>query len=148
MERTVSSAAAPPGTGTGARRRVRRASRILLAATAATAVTAAGMTLAGCSSPTGPPGPLGTVSGTLQDVGGSSGTSPLSGQVTLHGSNGTKFDITVGTDGKFSEPVTVGTYTVTARSPQYKGGTTDCTASGSVTVTTGVTSTVAVNCQG
>ena len=122
---------------------MRRISLILLA------VMAGGMTLAGCSSPNGPSGPLGTVAGKLQAVGGSPGTGPqaLAGQITLHGPNGMKFGITTGADGRFSEPVTVGTYTVTARSPQYEGGTADCQASGPVTVTQGVTSSIEVDCQ-
>jgi len=125
------------------RNTVRRISLILLA------VMAGGMTLAGCSSPTVPPGPLGTVAGKLQAVGGSPGTGPqaLAGQITLHGPNGLKFPITAGADGRFSVPVTVGTYTVTARSPQFEGGSTDCTASAPVTVTQGATSSVVVDCQ-
>jgi hypothetical protein len=122
---------------------VRRVALILLP------VMAAGMTLASCSSPTGPPGPTGTVTGTLQAVGGPPGAGPraLSGGVTLHGPNGTKFGIDVGANGRFSVPVTVGTYTVAGRSPQYEGGTADCHASGPVTVTKGVTSSVEVDCQ-
>lgn len=122
---------------------MRRISLILLA------VMAGGMTLASCSSPNGPSGPLGTVAGKLQAVGASSSTGPqaLAGQITLHGPNGMKFSITAGADGRFSVPVTVGTYTVTARSPQYEGGTADCQASGPVTVTQGVTSSIEVDCQ-
>ena len=55
--------------------------------------------------------------------------------------------ITVGADGRFSIPVTVGTYTVTGLSPQYEGGNADCQASGAVTVTTGQASSVEVDCQ-
>ena len=122
---------------------MRRVSLILLA------VMAAGMTLASCSSPTGPPGPTGTLTGTLQAVGGPPGVGPraLTGQITLHESNGTRFSIDVGANGRFSVPATVGTYTVTGRSPQYEGGTADCQASGPVTVTEGVTSSVEVDCQ-
>ena len=122
---------------------VRRVSLILLA------FMAAGMTLASCSSPTGPPGPTGTLTGTLQAVGGPPGTDPraLSGQITLHGSNGAKFGIAVGANGRFSVTATVDTYTVTGRSPQYEGGTADCQAAGPVTVTKGVTSSVEVDCQ-
>jgi hypothetical protein len=122
---------------------VRRGSLILLAA------MAAGMTLASCSSPNGPPGPTGTLTGTLQAVGGPSGVSPhvLAGQITLRDSDGARFSVTVGTSGRFSVPVAVGTYTVTGRSPQYEGGTADCQAPGPVTATTGVTSSVEVDCQ-
>ena len=112
-------------------------------------VMAASVLLASCSSPNGPPGPSGTLTGTLQAVGGPPGVGPraLSGQVTLHGSNGTRDIISVGANGRFSVPASVGRYTVSARSPQYKGGTADCKASGPVTVTKGLTSGVEVDCQ-
>ena len=110
---------------------------------------AASVSLASCSSPNGPPGPTGTLTGTLQAVGGPSGVGPraLSGQVTLHESNGTRDIISVGANGRFSIPATVGRYTVSGRSPQYEGGTADCKASGPVTVTKGLTSSVEVDCQ-
>ncbi len=113
------------------------------------AVMAAGLTLASCSAPTGPPGPTGTLSGTLQAVGGPTGAGPrgLAGQVTLNESNGTRFSVAAGANGRFSVPVTVGTYTITGRSPQYEGDTADCQASRPVTVTKGVTSSVEVDCQ-
>ena len=121
----------------------RRVSLILLT------VAAGGLTLVGCSSPTGPSGPIGTVSGTLQAVSGSSGADPqaLAGVITLYGPNGSKFGITAPADGKFSEPIPTGTYTVTALSPQYKAGTADCRAPAPVTVTQGATSSVKVDCQ-
>ena len=110
---------------------------------------AASVSLASCSSPNGPPGPTGTLTGTLQAVGGPSGVGPraLSGKVTLHESNGTRDIISVGANGRFSIPATVGRYTVSGRSPQYEGGTADCKASGPVTVTKGLTSSVEVDCQ-
>ena len=113
------------------------------------AVMAAGMTLAGCSSPNGPSGPTGTLTGTLQAVGGPPGTGPrpLAGQITLHESNGTKFNITVGANGRFSAAPPTGTYTATGRSPQYEGGTADCQATGPVTITKGAKSSVKVDCQ-
>ena len=122
---------------------MRRISLILLA------IMAAGITLAGCSAPTGPPGPTGTLAGTLQAVGGTAGASPraLSGQIFLHESNGTRFAVTVGANGRFSIAATVGTYAVSGRSPQFEGGATDCQASGPVTVTQGATSTIEVDCQ-
>ena len=112
-------------------------------------VTAASVSLAGCSSPTGPPGPTGTLTGTLQVVGGPPGigTRAVSGQITLHGSSGNIATITVGANGRFSVPVAVDTYTVSARSPRYEGGTGVCRNSGPVVVTKGVTSSVEVNCQ-
>jgi hypothetical protein len=112
-------------------------------------VIAGSLLLAGCSSPTSPPGPTGSLTGTLQAVGGSPGDAPraLSGQITLHGSSGHITGITVAANGRFSVPVPVGKYTVSGRSPQYKGGTADCHASGPVTVTEGLTSSVKVECQ-
>jgi hypothetical protein len=110
---------------------------------------AASVLLASCSSPDSPPGPTGTLTGTLQAVGGPSGAGPraLSGQITLHGSNGHITSITVAANGRFSAPVPVGKYTVSGQSPQYQGGNADCRASGPVTVTQGVTSTVKVDCE-
>jgi hypothetical protein len=115
-------------------------------------VLAASVSLASCSSPNGPPGPTGRLTGTLQAVGGSAGVGPraLRGQVILKGTNGTRDSTTgiaVGASGRFSVPVTVGTYTVSGQSPQYEGGTGACHASGAVTVNKGVTSTVEVDCQ-
>lgn len=114
-------------------------------------VMAASVALASCnlSSPNGPPGPTGTLTGTLQAVGGPAGVGPraLSGQVTLHGSNGTGGIVTVGANGRFSVPVTVGTYTISGRSPQYEGGAAECQASGPVNVTKGATSRLEVDCQ-
>ena len=115
-------------------------------------VMAASVSIASCSSPTGPPGATGTLTGTLQAVGGPPGVSPraLGGQVTLHESNGAKYPITgitVGANGRFSLPVPVGKYTVSGQSPQYEGGTAVCRASGPVAVTKGVTSSVEVDCQ-
>jgi hypothetical protein len=68
---------------------VRRSSLTLLSLLP---VMAASVSLASCSSPTGPPGATGTLTGTLQAVGGPPGVGPraLSGQVTLQGSNGTR----------------------------------------------------------
>jgi hypothetical protein len=109
----------------------------------------AAVLLASCSSPTGPPGPTGTLTGALRAVGGppGDGLRALSGQVTLHGSSGHISGVTVGANGRFSVPVPVGTYSVSARSPQHKGGTGVCRASGPVTVTKDVTSRVEVDCQ-
>ena len=125
---------------------MRRKSLILLALLP---VMAASLSLAGCSSPNGPPGPTGTLTGTLQAVGGPPGDGPraLGGQITLHGPSGHLTGITVGADGRFSLPVGVGKYTVSGQSPQYQGGTADCHAPGPVTVANGVTSRVEVDCQ-
>jgi len=125
---------------------VRRKSLTLLCLLA---VMAASLSLASCSSPNGPPGPTGTLTGTLQAVGGPPGDGPraLGGQITLHGPRGHLTGITVGADGRFSLPVGVGKYTVSGQSPQYQGGTADCRAPGPVTVAKGVTSRVEVDCQ-
>jgi hypothetical protein len=101
------------------------------------------------SPPNGPPGPTGTLTGTLQAVGPSGdGPRALSGQITVRQSNGQMSGITVSASGRFSVPVPVGNFTVTARSPQYKSGTAECHASGTVTVTKGVTTKVQVDCGG
>jgi hypothetical protein len=112
-------------------------------------VVAVSVSLASCSSPTGPAGPTGTLTGTLQAVGGPPGAGPraLSGEVLLRKSNGDRVEIDVGANGRFSVPVSVGTYTVSGESPAYEGGAADCKAPGPVTVTKGLTSTVAVDCQ-
>jgi hypothetical protein len=125
---------------------VRRSSLTLLSLLP---VMAASVSLAGCSSPNGPPGATGTLTGTLQAVGGPPGAGPraLSGQVTLRESNGATYLITVGANGRFSVPAPVGKYTVSGQSAKYEGGTADCKASGPVTVTKGVTSSVEVDCQ-
>lgn len=100
------------------------------------------------SPPNGPPGPTGTLTGTLHAVGPSGDRlRALSGQVTLHQSNGQMSGISVGSNGRFSVSVPVGHFTVTARSPQYEGGTADCRASGTVVVTKGATSSVEIGCQ-
>jgi hypothetical protein len=125
---------------------VRRKSLTLLSSLA---IIAASVLVAGCdlSAPTGPPGPTGTVSGTLQAGGSSSaGRRPLGGQVTLHGSGGTSAAITVGANGQFSVPATVGTYSVSGESPKYRGGAGVCRASGPLVVRKGATSTVHVVC--
>jgi hypothetical protein len=85
----------------------------------------------------------------LQAVGGPPGAGPraLSGQVTLRGSNGTRYQIDAGANGRFSVPVPVGAYTVSGQSPKYEAGTADCKASGPVKVTQDVTSSVEVDCQ-
>lgn len=125
---------------------MRRSSLTLLSLPA---VIAALVTLASCSSPNGRTGPTGTLTGTLQAVGGPSGAVPraLSGEVILHGPNGKKTLITAGANGRFSVPVSVGRYTVSGQSPKFDGGAADCEASGPVIVTKGVTSKIEVDCQ-
>lgn len=112
-------------------------------------VMVASLMLASCGSPNGATGPTGTLTGTLQAVGGPTGASPLPlrGEVTLHRSNGSKGFITVSASGRFSLPVTVGTYTLTAQSPQFEGGSGECHASGRVVVIKDVKSSVVIDCQ-
>ncbi len=121
---------------------VRRAPLTVLAALAA---LCAGVSFAGCSSPP----EEGTLDGTLQAVGGPAGTGPrpLSGSVTFHGSDGNIATIDLSANGRFSAHLPVGRYTVAGRSPQFKGGSGECQASGPVTVTNDVTSRVEIDCQ-
>jgi hypothetical protein len=104
--------------------------------------------LASCGSPNSVPGPTGTLTGTLHAVGGPVGAGPraLNGQITLDGSSGHVTSIAVGATGRFSVPVSVGTYIVSGQSPQYKGGASECHAPGPVTVTKGATIRVQVDC--
>ena len=112
-------------------------------------VGVAGTLLASCGSPTKPPGPTGTLAGTLQAVGGPSGVGPraLSGQVTLDGSGGHITGITVGRSGRFSVPVPVGTYAVSAVSSQFEDGRTECRASEPITISRGMTTDVQIDCE-
>ena len=120
---------------------VRRAPLAVLMAIAA---LCAGVSFAGCSSRPDE----GTLDGTLQAVGGPAGTEPLplSGTVTLHGSDGNIATI-LSANGRFSAHLPVGRYTVAGRSPQFEGGATECRALGPVTVTHDVTSRVEIDCQ-
>jgi hypothetical protein len=121
---------------------VRRAPLAVLMALAA---LCAGMSFAGCSSRPDE----GTLDGTLQAVGGPAGTQPrpLSGTVTLHGSDGNIASIDLSANGRFSAHLPVGRYTVAGRSPQFEGGASECRAPGPVTVTHNVTSRVEIDCQ-
>lgn len=53
----------------------------------------------------------------------------------------------VGVSGRFTVHPAIGTYTVTAQSPRYEGGTGTCHASGSVTVSKGITSNIKFECR-
>jgi hypothetical protein len=118
--------------------------RAPLTALAALVALCAGVSFASCSSHPGE----GTLDGKLQAVGGPAGTPrPLSGSVTFHGSNGNIATIYLSANGRFSVHLPVGRYAVAGRSPQFKGGTGDCQASGPVTVTDDVTSRVEIDCQ-
>lgn len=127
---------------------MRRVSLALLA------LMALSVSLTGCGhfSPNAPAGSTGALDGILEAAGGPSSpasTVPrgFSGQVTLHGSKGQRVGITVGASGRFSVPVTVGTYTISARSPRYLNGAGDCRAAGPVVITKGTTTHVKIGCQ-
>ena len=125
-------------------RRVRRVALILLVL-AALGVAAA----KAVSSLTPRSFAMGTLTGTLQAVGGPSDASPrpLSGTVTATTDHGV-MTFSVGASGRFTVHPAVGTYTVTAQSPQYEGGTGTCHAlGGPVTVSKGVTSNIKIGCQ-
>ncbi len=115
------------------------------------AVLGALVFLAGCAA--GSPQADGTVTGTLEAVGGpvaspAPGTPrPLPGTITLRSPEGTTFTATATSDGTFSIGVPAGSYTATGRSPLYQSGAVDCQASGPLTVTAGATSWVDVTCQ-
>jgi hypothetical protein len=128
-------------TATRPKASVRRAQLTVVAVLAA---LAAGMSVAGCSSAP----KQGTLEGTLQAVGGPAGAAsrPLSGYVTLHGSNGNIATIDLSDNGRFSVHVPVGRYTVAGRSPHFDGGAGECTTPQSVTVTDKGTSRVRVDC--
>jgi hypothetical protein len=121
---------------------LRRAPLTVLTALAA---LCGAVSCAGCSSPPDE----GTLDGTLQAVGGPTGTGPrpLSGSVTFHGSSGNIATIDLSASGRFSAHLPVGRYTVAGRSPQFKGGAGECQAPGPVTVTNDVTSRVEIDCQ-
>ncbi len=128
------------------KRRVRRRSLTLLVVLP---LGVAAVLLASCGSPNSLPGPTGTLKGTLRAVGGPAGDGPraLSGEVTLNGSGGHITSIAVGPTGRFSVPVSVGTYIVSGLSPKYEGGASECHASGPITVTQGATIRIQVDCQ-
>lgn len=92
---------------------------------------------------------MGTLTGRLQAVGGPSDASPrpLSGTVTATTTDRGVMTFSVGANGRFSVPAGIGTYTVTAQSPQYEGGTGICDALGPVTVSKSAVSNVTIDCQ-
>jgi hypothetical protein len=91
----------------------------------------------------------GTLTGTLEVVGGPSGNGPraVSGTITATTAKHGVLTLSVGPSGRFTVHPVVGTYTFTATSPQYEGGRGTCRASGPVTVREGVKTTVTVECQ-
>jgi hypothetical protein len=97
-----------------------------------------------------PPSPAaGTLTGTFQAIGSTPGASPrsLSGTITARTAGRGILVFRVGGNGRFTvNSVVAGTYTVSGRSPQYEAGKATCHATGPVTVTKDVTSTVKVYC--
>ncbi|MDA8296469.1 MAG: hypothetical protein M0004_07785 [Actinomycetota bacterium] len=91
----------------------------------------------------------GTLTGTLEAVGGRAGAGPrpLEGTITATASDRTVLTLSVSTTVRFTVHPAVGTYVVTARSPQYGGGHGTCYASGPVTVREGMKTTVTVECR-
>jgi hypothetical protein len=98
-----------------------------------------------------PPSPAtGTLTGTFQAVGGTSGASPraLSGTISAKTAGRGVLSFLSAPNGRFTvHSVVAGTYTVSGRSPQYQAGKATCHATGPVTVTKVVPSTVKVDCQ-
>lgn len=96
-----------------------------------------------------PPRPLaiGTVSGTLRLGGGlSAREDAIPGTVTFMRADGSDVSAVATSDGTFSIDVPVGTYAVTATSPNYQHGGATCRADKPVVVTRGRTSRVHVKC--
>jgi hypothetical protein len=123
---------------------VRRVSLILVA------LVAIGIVLAVAVNRLSPLSPAtGTLTGTLQAVGGPGGGSPrpLSGTITAKTSGKGILTSPVGADGQFTVYPAVGTYTVSGSSPQFQDGKAECHATAPVTVTKDVTSRVTVDCQ-
>jgi hypothetical protein len=91
----------------------------------------------------------GTVRGSLVAVGGLAGTTPrpLRGTVTFDGAGGRSYVTNAGPGGRFSVRVPAGSYSATARSPQYQGGLVACRAEGRVTVRDQAPRYVTVGCQ-
>jgi hypothetical protein len=123
---------------------VRRVSLILAA------LVVIGIVVAIAVNALSPPSPAtGTLTGTLQALGGPGGAGPrpLSGTITAKTSGKGILTSPVGADGRFTVHPVVGTYTVSGSSPQFEDGKAECHASEPVTVTKDVTSRVTVDCQ-
>jgi hypothetical protein len=92
--------------------------------------------------------PVGTVRGTLQEVGGAKpGTPrPLPGSVALRNSEGSMFTATAGLNGAFSVGLPPGSYTLIGHSPSFGGGEAECDGLAPVTVIPSATVTAVVDC--
>ena len=116
---------------------------------------ATAVALSGCSS-SDPAAPVvhtgvnetGSISGTLEAVGGPAPGSPrpLPGQVSATG-GGHTYSVAVGQSGRYSITVPGGSYIVTGRSPLNESGTATCEARGSVRVQPPGDATADVLCQ-
>lgn len=110
--------------------------------------------VAGCSSPPPPSLPsstpniarsYGTLSGTIE-LWAIIRVPPLDGTVSVRRSDGARFTTTASASGGFSMRVPSGAYTITARSPRYNSGRTDCRTAAVVTAT--AATHVVVVCEG
>ncbi len=94
--------------------------------------------------------PVGTLSGRLIAVGGPPGAADttLEGTITIKGPGGSVLHADVGKNGVFQIQLSPGTYRLSGRSPQYNGGTTDCTtATPTTTLVANRTTTADIICQ-
>lgn len=94
--------------------------------------------------------PVGTLSGRLIAVGGPAGAAEttLAGTITIKGPGGSVLHADVGRNGVFEIQLSPGSYRLTGRSPQYNGGTTDCTtATPTTTLVANRTVTADILCQ-
>jgi hypothetical protein len=131
---------------------VRRAARL-----AGTVLAGPVLAAAGCSS--GPAGsaalagtsaaPAGTVTGTYIRVGGPAGTPnvPLPGTVSFVTKSGTTVTLTADSHGKFTGPLPVGTYSVSATSSQVNRGASACSDSPTARVRAGKTVKILIVCN-
>lgn len=94
--------------------------------------------------------PVGTLSGRLIAAGGpaDAADTTLAGTITIKGAGGSVLHADVGKNGVFQIQLSPGTYRLTGRSPQYMGGTTDCTtATPTTTLVANLTVTADILCQ-
>jgi hypothetical protein len=109
--------------------------------------------VAGCGGAAQPA--QGTVQGTFERVGGpaivtngkvETPVAPLSGTVTFTGAGGQKFSVSVGSSGKFSVQLAVGSYSVSGVTGQISGGGAACSAPVTARVRAGETARILVVC--
>ncbi len=93
---------------------------------------------------------MATLSGRLIAVGGPSGApdATLPGTITIKGPGGSLLHADVRRNGVFEIQLSPGTYRLTGRSPQFNGGSTDCTtATPTTTLVADRTVTADILCQ-